>query len=205
MTELRFNDKPVKVPNSWHDFTVSMMQDTILNAKLNPELWKNMWFRLCVYTGFDFDEISNCKISDEQFAHVADLLSFERDELDMTAMMANIPNSIAFFNEEGKEFMKVRVPRKMDEERAGPKVMFMQEVNSYVDEHKDLLPVVHKAIAIYFQEHVMPGVNPMQPFDTAKVEQFEEVCKRCKFVEAFPVAAFFLTRSLNWTKRKKSN
>ena len=102
----------------------------------------------------------------------------------------------------------IRVPKKIEEERLGSKILFMQEVAKVMkgkaeSEMISIVPLIHKALAIYFQPMVHPGPKKDKPFNTDYVTDFEEVCKRCKFVDALPVAAFFLMKSLNWMNGKR--
>lgn len=206
MTVIRINEKICRVPSSWQEFTVRMMQDTIKNHKENPELWKNMLYRLSVYSGFDFDELVNAKISDEQYQFISQLLEFEREALDVASLV--VPNAIKFYKEKDGSlnvFTTIRVPKNIDEEAVGKKVFFKDDVILYWHEHKDIVPVLHKALAIYFQSEVMPSGKPNTPMNSGLIRDFEEVCLDCLFVEAFPVANFFLKKSISWMLKSRRN
>lgn len=184
-----------------------MMQDALREHKENPEQWKDQLYRLCTYSGFDYDELMNYKISDDQMQQIATHMEFEREPLDMTTLL--VPNAIKFFkrNRNGDliNFQSIRIPKFIDEEAVGKKIFFKRDVILYWHEHKDIVPVLHKAIAIYFQTDIMPAPHPDKPFNGNFVTKFEDMCLDCLFVEAFPVANFFLKKSISSMLKNRQN
>lgn len=201
MNRIKINKVSVPIPESWEELTVRQMSDALQYASEQPERWKDVLFRLCVYTGFaiPYEELSNSIISDEVLNFIVHSLRFEKEPLNVGKYVQDVPNFLEFEHPVSSgNTVKIRIPKKLDEERIGSKMMFVQEVIPKVNELGTIVPVLPLAIAIYLQPYVEE-----RDFDTTRVQQFAVThCENLPFVKALSVGTFFLKMSVDWKNGK---
>lgn len=137
MNRIKINKVSVPIPESWEELTVRQMSDALHYASEQPERWKDVLFRLCVYTGFaiPYEELSNSIISDEVLNFIVHSLRFEKEPLNVGKYVQDVPNFLEFEHPVSSgNTVKIRIPKKLDEERIGSKMMFVQEVIPKVNE-----------------------------------------------------------------------
>jgi hypothetical protein len=199
-------------PIRWADFTVAHVQNIFDHMRTNPEAWANDFiYRLSLYTGYEYEDIEALQLNEGELETLLELCVFER--LPAIDSLPPVKNFLQFYTDEERADWKVRVPKEeaslnrktVDKQipasikRAivGSKILFEQMVIPSFRETGDLIKSLHLAIAVYMQP-----LYYMHSLNDEEILQLAEVTKRCKFGDAYPIAAFFLKK---WEISCRSN
>jgi len=185
MTPILIDNKNIYIADCWEDVTVDQFVKLISNADcVNPVA--NI---IAALTGIDYDVIESmkCDVSES----VMSAISFVGNVPDFSAMKT--PDKITI----GDKLLPVI--KDITEECFGQKIMVQQKINDCVESGKDLSTLIAFTIATYFQ----PAFYN-EKYSGKKAEEFEQITKHCKILEAFPVANFFLSRYINSQQKKTS-
>lgn len=180
MIHAKLGAKEFDMPSSWEEITVKQFMDLTKDEAIN-----SVTMQMAILTGLSKQEILS-----------ANSIHLERNILPHTEFINTIPDL---------ERIKKEIPKTI---RIGEKVLpvikhlelepwgcketlYMEMIKAYkADGHLNNLLAV--AIATYFYQ-----VYYGKDFDSEKLDEFVKTTEQCSFIEAFPVANFFLNKSKN--------
>lgn len=162
------------IPTAWSEVTLGEFMQL---KKLKPGDSIGL---LNILTGLSREVLERADLVDVERKIVPNLRFFEDEKIDLGAIPC--PSTITI---EGRAYI---VPLDIRVKTFGQLVMLEQEVERSIKETGYLVDAMPLALAIYFYP-IVTG----KPFNGDEAEEFVEVMLKTKVVEAYPVAAFFLT------------
>lgn len=174
MLKFVFDKKTIKVPNHWDEVTVEHF--------INPFfLSGNSLSLLSVLSGIEKGALINS--TEDITPHLYKMVNFVNEE--PQGYKKALPEE---FELRGQ---KLTIPKDIEVERVGQKIMLQDAVFKY----EYVYQAIPEAIAIYMAPQLNDGV-----FDDAMIEPLAEEVKQLRIVDVYPIADFFLSSSKRSTK-----
>ena len=170
MIHFQINKVQYQMPSQWQEVNVETFERL---AELDNDYTDTLKF-LAALSGVDYSTLMNAKES--LGAMVTSGLKFIADQ---QPLLQKIPHK-SHFVFEGKGY---KVPKDMELERFGQKIMMQQRMST-----KQPHECIAFAVALYMQP-IIDG-----KFDEAKIADLEAEVKKMSIIEIYPLANFFFSQ-----------
>lgn len=188
------------LPSGWHEVTV----DQFLRLRKAGQSLSQVEM-LSIFSGLPVETWMRVPLTEINFDLLNAALSWCHEPLELESLVCpkyisvgDVKLLTGSLNVAIKAGHMVRVPKDLRIETYGQKVMFDLMVLPELEKSGDVVDCIDSALAIYLQ----PAISG-KPFDSDNLDPYIEAIRKCKIVEAYPVAAFFLRKLILSTKTSK--
>lgn len=186
MLNYTIGDRRVKIPISWDEVNVDQFLKIQNQAKDGDPI-----AAIAILCNLPYDYVFNLKVNEADFDNFAKALNWFYDDLPDFKTLP-LPGSLKINEKDYK------IPDDLTAGTLGQKIVFEQKVIASIEATGDTTAIIDEVLAIYFY----PAVTG-KPFDPEDLEETRKAIRNCSIMQAYPIAYFFLTNLLKYSKLKK--
>lgn len=182
----KLGELTIHLPSSWDDVTTGQMMD------IKTLDGKDFFRLLAILSGVDRSKWFDCELSALDLELLTSTLEFIQHPLDLAALP--MPSAIMF----GGKLLEI--PEDLNLKTFGQSAVFAQTIFDSVARTGDVVEVMDQVLAIYLQPEYTGKL-----FDADSLKKYNAMARETRVAEAYPVASFFISKSLASMSTKTSS